>query len=432
MLSQKGTAVKQPAKELTKNQESSWTQLRMPLASQVRGDLLSLVHELGMQAVAAMLEAERTKLCGERYKHDPERQATRGGSARGELALGGRRVVLRRPRVVDKDGHEIPLETWTELGANDPLEERAVEQMAIGVATRKYARSLDALPDSIETRGTSKSAVSRRFVAATQQKLSDWLDRPLDRLDIVTVFIDGIHFGEYVVLVALGLDAKGDKHVLSMREGATENEVACKEMLADIVARGLKADRTRLFVIDGSKGLRAAVRSVFGRRALVQRCQIHKMENVVGHLPGVREASTRSAMREAYRCPNVPSAKRLLNNLARSLEKKYPSAAASLREGLDETLTVIGLGLPRSLSRSLSTTNPIESLNDRLRTTARRVKHWGDGSMVLRWVLVGTLEAEQGFRRLKGYKDIPTFVAALQKARERNDKPAVDAQRSAA
>jgi transposase-like protein len=426
--------MKKPAKEPSRNQASLWTQLLIPLATMIRGDLLGLVHQLGMQAVLAMLENERTRLCGERYKHDASRQATRGGSVRGELALGGRRVALRRPRVVDRRGREVPLDTWEELASRDPLDLRALEQMAIGVTTRKYARSLESLPDDVETRGTSKSAVSRRFVALTSEKLAEWMARPLGDLDFWAVFIDGIHFGEHVILCALGIDASGAKHVLGLWEGATENEIACKTMLEDLSTRGLKPSRSRLFIIDGSKGLRAAIRSVYGKKALVQRCQVHKTRNVLGHLPDDRHADVRAAMREAYRCTKPETAKRLLNNLARALQKKHPSAAASLREGLDETLTVIGLGLSASLTRSLSTTNPIENMNGRIRTTARRVKRWDGGTMILRWVLVGVLEAARGFRRLKGHKDMKLLVARLKQLGEPAvaQAAAVDAKRAAA
>ena len=421
--------MKKSAKEPSPNQASIWTQLLIPLAALVRGDLLALVHQLGLQAIVEMLEAERTKLCGERYKHDAARAATRAGSTPGDLALGGRRVTLRRPRVVDRKGREVPLDTWEQLASTDALDVRALEQMAIGVATRKYARSLETLPDDVATRGTSKSAVSRRFVAITAEKLADWMSRSLAALDVWAVFIDGIHFGEHVVLCALGVDGTGGKHVLGLWEGATENEVACKAMLESLVARGLKANQSRLFIIDGSKALRSAIRSLFGRRALVQRCQVHKVRNVLGHLPNERHADVRTAMREAYKCTKTDTAKRLLNNLARALHKKHPSAAASLREGLDETLTVLGLGLSPALTRTFSTTNPVEHLNERIRTTARRVKRWDDGTMVLRWVLVGVLEAARGFRRLKGHKDMNLLVAQLKRL---ETQPAVDASRSAA
>lgn len=421
--------MKKIAKTRPGNQESIWMQLVMPLATLVRGDLLALVHQLGLQAFAAMLEAERAELCGPRYKHDSSRRATRGGSTRGELALGGRRVATRRPRVVDRDGREVPLATWDVLASADPLDTRALEQMAIGVATRKYHRSLETLPEEIEARGTSKSAVSRRFVALTKEKLDEWLARPIGDLDIAAIFIDGIHFRDHVVLCALGVDTTGMKHVLGLWEGATENEIACKAMLENLTARGLRQNRARLYIIDGSKGLRSAIRKTFGRRALIQRCQVHKVRNVLGHLPESKHAGVRDAMRAAYKCTRAESAKRLLNNLARALQSKHPSAAASLREGLDETLTVMELGLSPMLTRCLSTTNPVESLNDRIRYTTRRVKRWKDGSMIVRWVFVGVLEASRGFRKLKGYRDMKILLARLAQL----DSPsAVDASSVAA
>lgn len=266
----------------------------------------------------------------------------------------------------------------------------------------------------------------------TTEKLTEWMARPLGDLDIWAVFIDGIHFGEHIVLCALGIDATGAKHVLGLWEGATENEVACKAMLENLVARGLAPNRSRLFIIDGSKGLRAAIRSHFGRRTLVQRCQVHKVRNVIGHLPDERHADVRAAMREAYKCMKVETAKRLLNNLARALQKKHPSAAASLREGLDETLTVMGLGLPPRLTRSFSTTNPVENMNGCIRRTTRRVKRWDDGTMILRWVLVGVLEAARGFRRLKGHKDMHVLVARLKQHGGHAAHQTVDAESAAA
>jgi len=424
--------MKKTGKELSRNQASIWTQLVMPLAALVRTDLLGLVHQLGLQAIAVMLEGDRTELCGPRYKHDSSRRRTRAGSTRGELALGGRRVGMRRPRVVDQNGREVPLKTWTELSSRDPLDARALEQMTLGVATRKYARSLETLPEAVEERGTSKSAVSSRFVAVTTDKLAEWMGRPLSNLDLTAVFIDGIHFGEHVVLCALGIDATGAKHIMGLWEGATENEIACKAMLENLSSRGFKPNRTRLFIIDGSKGLRAAIRSVYGKHALVQRCQVHKVRNVLGHLPDEKQAQVRAAMREAYSCTKVETATRLLENVARALQRKHPSAARSVREGLGETLTVMGLGLSPSLTRSLSTTNPIENMNGRIRTVARRVKRWESGTMILRWVLVGILEAARGFRRLKGHKEFHVLVTKLKHHGTDAAPPSVDASRVAA
>jgi transposase-like protein len=389
-------------------------QLVLPLAHLIRGDVRELVLSFGLQALAAMLERERTELCGPRYKHDGARRATRAGSAPGELVLGGRRVRVKRPRVVDAETRrEVALPSWSLLSNDDPLTKRAVEQMVVGVATRKYARSLEPLPEGVAERGTSKSAVSRRFVEETAERLRAWMARPLGELAPCAVMIDGLHVGEHVVLCALGIDEKGTKHVLGLWEGATENAVACRALLEDLVGRGLRADRAMLFVLDGAKALARAVRDVFGRRALIQRCQVHKMRNVAEHLPKAMQQGVRRTMRQAYGSTNVETAERQLHALARRLEARHPGAAASLREGLDETLTVIGLRLPRLLERSLATTNPIESLNSRIRAISGRVKQWQGGSMALRWAGAAVVEAERGFRRLKGSDHMPKLLAAL-------------------
>lgn len=405
--------MKKSATKKVPTEVGTLTQLMLPLAAMMRGDLQAFVVSVGIQALTAMLESERTELAGPRYRHDADRRASRGGTTPGKLTLGGRQVTVRRPRVVDRNGDEVPLGTWQELAADDPMNARVLEQMTIGVATRKYARSLEPVPNEVESSGTSKSSVSRRFVEVTATKLTEWMSRSLAELDIPAVFIDGIHFADHVVLVALGVDAKGTKHVLGLWEGATENGEACRAMLADLVTRGLDAKVPRLFVIDGSGALRSAIRDTFGKRALVQRCQVHKIRNVEGHVPKAKQASVRAAMRQAYKSAKVQTAKRQLENLARSLEAAHPSAARSIREGLDETLTVMGLELPRTLERSFSTTNPIESLNDRLRAVARRVKRWRGGNMILRWTAAGVWEATRGFRRLKGHASMGVLVAAL-------------------
>jgi putative transposase len=358
------------------------SQLVLPLAQVLRGDLRELVHSLGMQAILAMLEEERTELCGPRYVHAKARRASRSGSAKSRLTMGGRTVAVRRPRVADADGKEIPLETWEQLSSTDPLEERAYEQMVVGVATRKYDRSLEPLPEELSEgeRSTSRSTVSRKFVEASKKRLDDWLSRDLSEVNLVGVFIDGLHFADHVVLVALGVDETGAKHVLGLWEGATENSAACRALLTDLDHRGVKADRTRLFIIDGSKALRAAIRDVYGKCALVQRCQVHKVRNVCGHLPKERHAHVKRVMRQAYKSRRTKTARKQLKNLAASLESEYPGAAASLLEGLDETLTVIGLSLPKTLERSFSTTNPIENFNGGVRHLSKRVKRWRGGA----------------------------------------------------
>jgi transposase-like protein len=255
--------------------------------------------------------------------------------------------------------------------------------------------------------------VSERFVYGTERKLAELMSRNLRGLALVALMIDGVHFGEHVVLAAVGVDERGGKQVLGLREGATENAAAVKALLADLVERGLDTNRSLLIVIDGAKALHKAVVEVFGRRALIQRCREHKKRNVTDALPERLRAAVRSTMSQAYATRDAGRAQRLLGNLARRLEDQHPGAAASLREGLEETLTVMRLGLPENLERVLSSTNLIENLFSRVREIGRRVKRWQSGTMVLRWTAAGVLEAERGFRKLAGYRAIPTLVAAL-------------------
>lgn len=391
-------------------------QLLLPMLETLaaaRATLLDLVFQIGFTGVMKLLEQERDALCGARYKHDPERTASRAGTTPGELALGGRRVSVKRPRVRSKDGKEIPLETWEALSSQDPLMGRALEQVLVGVSMRKYGRSLEPLPPQIESRGTSKSAVSRRFIEATTDALAALMNRSIAELDIRALMLDGIVVGAHTIIVALGIDGQANKHVLGLCEGATENAEVCKSLLTNLVDRGLPTDRTLLAVIDGSKALAKALRDVFGKRVLIQRCQVHKKRNVLEHLPERERQSIGAAISFAYRCRNAERATRLLTNLASRLEKKHPGAAASLREGLDETLTVLRFDLPDALEKTLCTTNAIENLNATIRRVSHNVKRWNDGMMALRWLAASLGEAEKGFRRLKGHHGMPKLIEAL-------------------
>jgi len=377
-----------------------------------RTELLELAVRSGLKVLETMLEEDRTAVCGPRYAHQPARAAWRGGTVASEVVLGGRKVPLRRPRV-RAGGREVALPTFQVLADPDPLNRRVVEQMLVGVATRQYARSLEPIGEGLETRGTSKSAVSRRFVGKTAAQLEAWRSTPLDGLDLVALVLDGVHVAEHCLVVALGIAADGRKHALGVWDGSTENATVCQGLLANLQSRGLRTDRSLLVILDGSKALRKAVRATFGDAALVQRCQIHKLRNVLEHLPERQRAWVRAILRRAYRGDQVATAHRLLQDLVRRLDDVSPSAAESLREGLDETLTVIGLGLSDRLRRSLATTNAAESLISRTRHVKRNVKRWRGGKMVVRWVTAGVLEAVRGFRRLKGHADMPTLVAAL-------------------
>jgi putative transposase len=407
-------------------------QLALSAMLEARATLYETVVQAGMGVLAAMLEEDRTKLCGPRYEHDRDRRAVRGGHADGELAFGGRRTLVRRPRVRSRDGEELPLPTWQHFADADPLTPRAVEQMVLGVSTRNYERSLEPAPAGMTSRGTSKSAVSRRFVRATEHTLRELMGRDLSELAICALIIDGIHVGEHVVVGAIGIDVQGHKHVLGLHEGATENEAVCKGLIEDLAARGLRNDRSRLFVIDGSKALAAGIRKAFGKRALIQRCQVHKRWNVEDHLPESMKKQAGRAMTAAYRCGNYERAKRMLNALARQLERKHPSAAASLREGLDETLTVMRFALPMWLERTLSTTNAIEFVNSRIRKTTHNVTKWEGGAMVLRWVAIALVEASKTFRKLRGHAGMPKLVAALKAHDATIDPKSVDRAMEAA
>jgi transposase-like protein len=309
------------------------------------------------------------------------------------------------------------LPSWAAWSSEDPLEKRAIEQMLVGVSTRKYDRSLETLPEAVEARGTSKSAVSRRFVRATAQKVTALLERDLSGLDLKVLLLDGVHYsGEHVIVAAVAIDAQGKKHVLGLWEGATENKVTCTALLESLMERGLHTDRATLVVIDGGKALYRAVRAVFGKHALIQRCQEHKKRNVLDALPQHKRASVKRALNDALHTDDHERAKRLLENLARSLEEQHPGAAASLREGLEDLLTVKQLGLGGSaLERMLSTTNLIENLIGQVRQLSGRVKRWRSGKMILRWSAAGVLEAERGFRRVRGYQEMGKLIAALQK-----------------
>ena len=388
-------------------------QLWLHLPGMVREALYDTVLGAGLACVDEVLEMERVALCGERYAHLAARQALRAGHVASSLVLGGRRVAVQRPRARSVEGGELRLPSWREWSARDPLDERALEQKVLGVSTRGYARSLEPLPETVSVRGISKSVVSARFVYGTERKLAELMSRDLRELRVVALLLDGVHFGEHVVLAAVGVDDHGDKHVLGLREGATENAAAVRALLADLTERGLDTSRSLLIVIDGAKALHKAVVEVFGAHGLIQRCREHKKRNVTDALPERLRGSIRSAMNQAYAMRDPKLARRRLEGLARRLEHQHPGAAASLREGLEETLTVMGLGLPTNLERVLSSTNLIENLFGRVREIGRRVKRWQNGTMVLRWTAAGVLEAERGFRKLVGYRAMPILLAAL-------------------
>lgn len=406
--------MKKTAKKRRSKKAPVALRLVSPLAEIVRRDLREFVIRKGTEALAELLEQDRVALCGPAYGRSSKTSKRRAGSAPGRLVMGGRRVTVPRPRVRDDDG-EVSLPSWGELANEDPLDERAVEQMVLGVSTRKYRRSLEDLPSEVTESGTSRSAVSRRFKAMTQKKLEALLSSDLSNVPLVAMLIDGIHVEDHVVLIAIGIDRSGVKHVLGLWEGATEHSRVCMALLNNLVERGVDSQRSLLFVIDGSAALRKAIRKVFGGRGIIQRCQVHKRRNVLDHLPKEMHPSVGKAIRDAYKSPSPVAAKKRLQALAAQLENEHPGAAASLREGLEETLTVKGMKLPKNLERTLSTTNPIENLNGGVRDMIRRVKRWRGGKMILRWVGAAVLERSRGFRRVRGCKGMPGLLLVLQR-----------------
>ncbi len=392
-------------------------QLSVPLYGVLRDvqeAFFGLCVEAGKATLGAMMEADRERLCGAKGRPDSERWAYRGGHAASSVVLGGRRIGVQRPRARQVEGGELVLPTFTWAAGADPLDRATMQAIAAGVTTRRYRGTLDPLPAKEQERSVSKSAVSRRFVELSAEQVQDWLSRKLTGIDLPIVMIDGIYFAERVVLVALGIDAKGKKHVLGLREGSTEKTQVVRAMLAELIERGLDADRPRLWVIDGGKALRRAIVETFGTSALIHRCQEHKRRNVLEHLPEALHAGTNRAMRDAWNASDAKLARRQLDRLVARLAKDHPSAAASLREGMDETLTLQNLGIGGALYVTLRTTNPIENLNGSIAIYTRNVKRWRHGEMLQRWIASALTDASQRFRALRGYRDMPKLINALQ------------------
>jgi transposase-like protein len=393
-------------------------QFSLPVAGvlrDVRSAFFGLCINAGKAVLAAMMEAERTALCGPKGVPDRWRTAYRGGHTKTSVVLGGRRIAISRPRARALEAQELSLPTFEWANQVDPLNAATLSAIAAGVSTRRYAMSLDPLPASQVHSSVSKSSVSRRFVALSAEQLSQWLTRRIEAA-LPAVMIDGIRFQERVVLVALGFDAQGNKHVLGIWEGSTEKAQVVRALLSDLIERGLSADSPRLWIIDGGKALRRAIVQIFGASALIHRCQEHKRRNVLGHLPEEMHTSVGRAMKDAWESKDALLAKRQLERLANSLAKTHPGAAASLREGLDETITLIGLGIDGALYRTLRTTNPIENLNGLIGHYTRNVKRWRDGQMALRWIATSLNQASRGFRALRGYRDMKRLVIALTQA----------------
>lgn len=385
------------------------------IAGAAREGLLAMSVAAGMSVMQALFEAEIAEVAGPKGKHDPDRAAVRHGSGRGSVTLGGRRVAVDRPRARTLDGHEVPLVSYTYFAAEDVLTRVVMERMLAGVATRRHARVAEPVGTVVdkEAKSTSRSAISRRFVKQTETALAELMARDLTGEDIKVLMLDGEHMAERCVVVALAITADGTKKPVGLWDGSTENKTVVRSLLADLVDRGLTVDDGLLVVIDGAKALSAAVREVFDAKALIQRCTLHKRRNVADHLPDKEQAWVDAKLVKAFAHPDPDTGLANAKHLATQLDKSYPSAASSLREGLEEMFTVAQLGIDGRLAKTLTTSNPIESMISMARTTNRNVTRWRDGQMVLRWTAAGMLNAERSFRRIKGYKQMPQLVHAL-------------------
>ena len=339
------------------------------------------------------------------------------GARHRKLGFHGGKVDIERPRVRARDGAELVLPSWEAAQAEDWLGRWAMNLMLINVSTRRFGRAVR-LPEGdipvAHGAGVSKSAVSRRFVALSAERMAEWMAADLSQLDLLAIQVDGIHISdELTLLAAIGIDGEGVKHPLGLLEGATENAAVVQALLDNLIERGLDPKVCRLFIVDGSKALIKAIRNSCGRHTPIQRCQIHKARNIIERLPKHLHASVRKALRQAWELDDAKKAERIIRKLARRLEQVAPGVATSILEGLDEMLTVIRLGLPRSLRRSLACTNIIENMMGTIRRVCRNVKRWRDASMALRWTAAAMQEAAKGFRRLKACKQLPLLRAAL-------------------
>jgi putative transposase len=387
------------------------------IAESAKEGLLALAVGAGMQVMHAMMDADVAALVGPKGKHVPDRAAVRHGHEDGSVTLGGRRVSVRRPRVRAADGDgEVRLPSYELFSSTEVLGRMALERMLAGLSTRRYGHGLEPVGDQVDAAAasTSRSAVSRRFVAATERALAQLMAADLAGLDLVAVMVDGVGFAEHLCVVALGIGIDGTKHPLALVEGSTENATLVRDLLVGLRERNLDVTQPILAVLDGSKALARAVRDVFDK-PIIQRCQEHKIRNVRDRLPEKLRSLVQRRMREAYHADSALAAEAKLTALAKELDKTHPGAAASLREGLQETLTVLRLGVPPTLARTLRSTNPIESMISICRNHCTNVKRWRDGQMALRWCAAGMVEATTQFRRVNGHMHLPKLRTALER-----------------
>src|SRR3954466_7281227 len=388
------------------------------LVGAAREGLLALSVGVGLRVVHELMELEVAEVVGPKGKHKPDRTTKLHGHEAGSMTLGGRRVAVRRPRMRSADDeHELSVQTDAFFADRDPLTRAVMDRMLAGVWTRKFARVGEPVGLGVETEAsaTGKSSVSEMFIERTRSALGELMARRLDDVRLAVMMLDGLEIAERSHVVALGISTEGVKIPLGLWEGSTENATLARTLLADLVERGLDPEQAILFVIDGGKALRRAIKDVFGEHALVHRCQRHKERNVIDLLPERDRDHVRGRLRTTWSLADADLAEQRLQLLAGELDRSWPDAAASLREGMAETLTLMRLGITGQLAKTLCSTNPCESMIEIVRYTQRNVKRWQGGDMRKRWTAAGMLVAEQQFRRIIGYRDLATLVIAVER-----------------
>jgi putative transposase len=388
------------------------------LVGAAREGLLALSVGVGLRVVHELMEAEVSEVVGPKGKWNPGRTGSRHGHEDGSMTLGGRRVPVRRPRVRSADGErELPVVTYGYFADRDPLQRAVMDRMLAGVSTRKFARVGEPVGEQVDQTATStrKSTISEVFIEKTRTALAELMARRLDDVRLAVMMLDGLEIAGRVHVVALGITTEGAKIPLGLWEGSTENATLARTLLADLVERGLDPGQAILFVLDGGKALRRAIKDVFGEHALVHRCHRHKERNVCDLLPERDRPKVLARIRGAWALTDPAAAEQQLEVLAGELERSWPDAGASMREGLSETLTLMRLGVSGNLAKTLCSTNPIESMIEIVRHTQRNVKRWQDGDMRKRWTAAGMLQAEQQFRRIVGYSDLAKLVTAIER-----------------
>jgi putative transposase len=405
-----------PLRRIARQAIAQAEQVQLPLSIEgliemARQSLSSFAVEVGLRMAECLLEDEVARRCGPRYDRPAERSETRYGHQGGYVTIAGQKVPVRKPRVRSITGSvEVELANYALLQSADAMPESALAKMVNGVSCRRYERVVDVARAGF---GVKKSSISRGFVRASVEQLQRLAERHFADEQFAVIFIDAQPYAGEMMVVALGITSAGEKRLLGLRQGATENAAVCVSLLEELRERGVRTDMPTLFVLDGAKALRSAVGRVWGKFAVVQRCQAHKKRNVEAHLPDKHHDELRRQLNLAYHHTDHRQAVKALNTTVAWLRRLNPDAAASLQEGLEETLTVVRLGMPELLRKSLATTNPIESAFSVAEAATRRVKRWRDGDMRQRWCVAGLLDAERRFRRVKGYRHMKLLIDAL-------------------